>query len=169
MPSNSKIAQSFTSDRKIRSWRASDLHPFWLPGRIKSIARFSSQTLWPSGSPPNGFACTVHKLEAQIGGSYRMSFRNFTTSQSHSFNGQYIELIPNQRLRYVDRFDGPNLTGGIQVTVTLRPVSVGTDLDIIQEGLPDMIPVETCYLGWQDSLQNLADLSSQTSIAERLS
>lgn len=107
---------------------------------------------------PNGFACTVHKLEPAVGGSYRMSFRNFTTSQSHSFSGKYIELIPNQRLRYVDRFDDPNLTGEIQVTVTLRPVSVGTELNIVQEGLPDMIPVEACYLGWQDSLQNLARL-----------
>ena len=87
-----------------------------------------------------------------------MSFRKFTTSQSHSFSGKYIELIPNQRLRYVDRFDDPNLTGEIQVTVTLRPVSVGTELNIVQEGLPDMIPVEACYLGWQDSLQNLARL-----------
>jgi uncharacterized protein YndB with AHSA1/START domain len=107
---------------------------------------------------PNGFACTVHKLEPAVGGSYSMSFRNFTTSQSHSFSGKYIELIPNQRLRYVDRFDDPNLPGEIQVTVTLRPVSVGTELNIVQEGLPDMIPVEACYLGWQDSLQNLARL-----------
>ena len=88
-----------------------------------------------------------------------MSFRSFTTSQSHSFSGKYIELIPNQRLRYVDRFDHPNLTGEIQVTVTLRPVSVSTELNIVQEGLPEMIPVGACYLGWQDSLQNLARLS----------
>jgi len=100
----------------------------------------------------------VHKLEAEVGGSYSMSFRNFTTSHNHSFSGKYIELIPNQRLRYVDRFDDPNLPGEIQVTVTLRPVSVGTELNIVQEGLPDMIPVEACYLGWQDSLQNLARL-----------
>jgi uncharacterized protein YndB with AHSA1/START domain len=81
--------------------------------------------------PPNGYACTVHQLDAKIGGSYRMSFRNFTTSQSHSFGGEYIELVPDQRLRYRDRFDDPNLTGEIQVTVTLRPVSVGTELNIV--------------------------------------
>jgi uncharacterized protein YndB with AHSA1/START domain len=108
--------------------------------------------------PPNGFACTVHHLEAKVGGSYRMSFRNFTTSQSHSFSGTYVELIPDQRLRYSDRFEDPNLPGEIPVTVTLRPVSVGTELNIVQDGLPDVIPLEACYLGWQDSLQNLAKL-----------
>jgi uncharacterized protein YndB with AHSA1/START domain len=108
--------------------------------------------------PPNGYTCTVHQLDAKTGGSYRMSFRNFTTSQSHSFGGKYIELVPNQRLRYTDRFDDPNLTGEIQVTVTLKPVSVGTELNIVQEGIPDVIPLESCYLGWQDSLQNLAKL-----------
>jgi uncharacterized protein YndB with AHSA1/START domain len=108
--------------------------------------------------PPNGFVCTVHHLEAKVGGSYRMSFRNFTTSQSHSFSGTYVELIPDQRLRYSDRFEDPNLPGEIQVTVTLRPVSVGTELNIVQDGLPDVIPLEACYLGWQDSLQNLAKL-----------
>jgi uncharacterized protein YndB with AHSA1/START domain len=108
--------------------------------------------------PPGGFACTVHQLDAKAGGSYRMSFRNFTTSQSHSFGGEYVELVPNQRLHYTDRFDDPDLPGEIQVTVTLRPVSVGTELNIVQEGLPDAIPVEACYLGWQDSLQNLAKL-----------
>jgi uncharacterized protein YndB with AHSA1/START domain len=108
--------------------------------------------------PPNGFACTVHQLDAKIGGGFRMSFRNFTTGQGHSFSGEYIELIPNERLRYTDVFDDPNLAGEIQVTVTLRPVSVGTELTIVQDGLPDVIPVEACYLGWQESLQNLARL-----------
>jgi len=108
--------------------------------------------------PPNGYACTVHQLDAKIGGSYRLSFRNFTTSRSHSFGGEYLELVPNQRLRYTDRFDDPHLAGEIQVTVTLKPVSVGTELNIVQEGLPDVIPLEACYLGWQDSLQNLAKL-----------
>jgi uncharacterized protein YndB with AHSA1/START domain len=87
-----------------------------------------------------------------------MSFRNFTTSQGHSFSGRYIELIPNERIRYLDRFDDPNLPGEIQVAVTLKPVSVGTELNVVQEGLPDMIPLEACYLGWQDSLNNLAKL-----------
>ena len=108
--------------------------------------------------PPNGFAGTVHHLDAKVGGKYRMSFRNFTTGQSHSFGGEYIELVPNERLRYTDRFDDPNLSGEIRVTVTLKPVGVGTELHIVQEGIPDVIPLEACYLGWQQSLQNLAKL-----------
>jgi len=108
--------------------------------------------------PPNGFACTVHQLDAKVGGIHRMSFRNFTTGKSHSFGGEYVELVPNERLRYTDKFDDPNLTGQMQVTVTLRKVSVGTELNIVQEGVPDVIPLEACYLGWQESLRNLARL-----------
>jgi uncharacterized protein YndB with AHSA1/START domain len=108
--------------------------------------------------PPNGFVCTVHQLDAKVGGIHRMSFRNFTTGKSHSFGGEYVELIPNERLRYTDKFDDPSLTGQMQVTVTLRKVSVGTELNIVQEGVPDVIPLEACYLGWQESLQNLARL-----------
>jgi uncharacterized protein YndB with AHSA1/START domain len=108
--------------------------------------------------PPNGFACTVQQLDAKIGGTFRMSFRNFTTGDSHSFGGEYVELVPHERLRYTDKFDDPNLPGQIQVTVTLRKVSVGTELNIIQEGLPDIIPPEACYLGWQESLRNLVRL-----------
>ena len=108
--------------------------------------------------PPNGFTCTVHQMDAKVGGSYRMSFRNFTTGHSHTFGGKYVELVPNERLRYTDKFDDPNLPGEIQVTVTLKQVSVGTELHIVQEGLPDVIPPEQCYLGWQQSLQNLAQL-----------
>ena len=108
--------------------------------------------------PPNGFTCTVHQLEAKVGGAHRASFRNFTTGQSHSFGGQYLELVPGERLRYTDKFDDPNLPGEMQVTVTLKPVSVGTELTVVQEGVPDAIPVEACYLGWQDSLRNLASL-----------
>ena len=108
--------------------------------------------------PPNGFACTVHHLEAKVGGTFKMSFRNFTTGQSHSFGGEYVELVPNQRVRYTDKFDDPNLAGDIQVTVTLNQVSVGTEVNIVQEGLPDVIPPEACYLGWQQSLRNLASL-----------
>jgi uncharacterized protein YndB with AHSA1/START domain len=106
--------------------------------------------------PPNGFLCTVHHHEAKTGGTYKMSFRNFTTGQSHSFGGKYVELVPNKRLRYTDVFDDPNLPGEMQVTVTLEAVSVGTDLAIVQEGIPDAIPAEACYLGWQESLKNLA-------------
>jgi uncharacterized protein YndB with AHSA1/START domain len=108
--------------------------------------------------PPNGFACTVHHLEPKVGGTFRMSFRNFTTGKGHSFGGEYLELVPNKRLRYTDKFDDPNLAGYIQVTVNLTKVSVGTELDIVQEGLPEVIPLEACYLGWQESLRNLARL-----------
>ncbi|MCG5481047.1 SRPBCC family protein [Sinorhizobium alkalisoli] len=108
--------------------------------------------------PPNGFACTVHHLEPTVGGTFKMSFRNFTTSTSHAFGGEYVELVPGERLRYTDRFDDPNLPGDMQVTVTLRKVSVGTELAIEQTGVPDVIPPEACYLGWQESLRNLARL-----------
>jgi uncharacterized protein YndB with AHSA1/START domain len=108
--------------------------------------------------PPNGFTGKVHHQDAKVGGTYKMSFTNFTTGASHSFGGEYRELVPQQRLRYTDRFDDPNLPGEIQVTVTLKKVSVGTELNIVQEGLPDVIPVEACYLGWQQSLRNLARL-----------
>lgn len=108
--------------------------------------------------PPNGFACTVHHFEPRVGGSFKMSFRNFTTGHSHSFGGEYRELVPNERLHYTDRFDDPNLPGELHVTVTLKKVSVGTELNVVQEGIPDVIPVEACYLGWQQSLENLAKL-----------
>ena len=108
--------------------------------------------------PPNGFACTVHHLEAKIGGSFKMSFRNFTTGKSHVFGGEYVELIPGQRLRYTNTFDDPNLPGEMQVTVTLKKVLVGTEVNIEQAGVPDAIPPEACYLGWQESLRNLAKL-----------
>jgi len=108
--------------------------------------------------PPNGFTCTVHSLEAKVGGAFRMSFRNFTTGNGHSFGGEYLELVPGERLRYTDKFDDPNLPGVIEVTVALKKVSCGTELNITQSGLPDVIPLEACYLGWQDSLRNLAKL-----------
>ncbi len=108
--------------------------------------------------PPNGFVCTVHHLEAREGGDFRMSFRNFTTGASNAFGGRFLELVPGERLRYTDSFDDPSLPGEMQVTVTLTKVSVGTDLAIVQEGIPDVIPVEACHLGWQESLRNLARL-----------
>src|SRR6201991_5125311 len=108
--------------------------------------------------PPNGFTCTVHHLEPKVGGTFKMSFRNFTTGNSHSFGGEYLELVPGERLRYTDKFDDPNLSGMIEVTVTLKAVLCGTDISIVQEGIPDVIPEEMCYLGWQDSLKNLAAL-----------
>ena len=108
--------------------------------------------------PPNGFTCKVHQSDPKVGGSYKMSFTNFTTGKNMTFGGVYRELVPNERLRYTDNFDDPNLAGEIQVTVTLKKVSVGTDLAIVQEGIPAVIPLEACYLGWQESLANLARL-----------
>ena len=108
--------------------------------------------------PPNGFTGKVHHTDAKIGGSFKISFTNFTTGQLHSFGGNYLELVPHERIRYTDRFDDPNLPGEIQVTVTLKKVSGGTDLSIVQEGVPAVIPAEACYLGWQESLVQLAML-----------
>ena len=107
---------------------------------------------------PDGFTCKVHHLDAKVGGTFKMSFTNFSTGQEMSFGGEYLELIPNERLRYTDQFEDPNLPGMIEVTVTLKEVSVGTELTITQSGLPEVIPLEACYLGWQESLQNLARL-----------
>ena len=108
--------------------------------------------------PPNGFTGKVHEMDTRVGGGYRMSFTNFSTGQSHSFRGRYLELTPGERICYTDRFDDPNLPGEMRVTVTLKKVSVGTELSIVQEGIPDMIPPEACYLGWQESLTLLAKL-----------
>lgn len=108
--------------------------------------------------PPNGFTCTVQHMDAKVGGSFKMSFRNFTTGRSHSFGGQYLELVPGECVRYTDRFDDPNLPGHVRVSVTLKKVSLGAEIHIVQEGLPDAIPLEACYLGWQESLRNLARL-----------
>jgi len=108
--------------------------------------------------PPHGFTGKVHHMDARVGGSYKMSFTNFSTGQSHSFGGEYLELLPNERIRNTDRFDDPNLPGVMQVTVSLTPVSCGTELAIVQEGIPEVIPLEACYLGWQESLTLLAQL-----------
>jgi uncharacterized protein YndB with AHSA1/START domain len=108
--------------------------------------------------PPNGFTGKVHQMEARVGGSYKMSFTNFSSGKSHSFGGKFIELTPNERLRYTDRFDDPKLPGEIQTTITLKKVFCGTDVAIVQEGVPEMIPPEACYLGWQESLTLLAKL-----------
>jgi uncharacterized protein YndB with AHSA1/START domain len=108
--------------------------------------------------PPNGFTGKVHEVDARVGGRYRMSFTNFATGESHAFGGTYLELVPNELIRFSDRFEDPNLPGEIMVTITLRAVSCGTDLQVVQEGLPDVIPLENCYLGWQDSLVLLAKL-----------
>jgi uncharacterized protein YndB with AHSA1/START domain len=108
--------------------------------------------------PPNGFTGKVHHLEPTVGGTYKMSFTNFTTGHSHSFGGEFVELIPNERIRHKDTFDDPNLPGTMQTTISLTKVSVGTAVDIVQEGIPDVIPTEACYLGWQESLVLLSKL-----------
>jgi uncharacterized protein YndB with AHSA1/START domain len=108
--------------------------------------------------PPNGFTGKVHHLEAKVGGTYKMSFTNFTTGHSHSFGGEYLDLIPNERIRHTDKFDDLNLPGVMQTTISLKKVLVGTEVDIVQEGIPDVIPLEACYLGWQESLALLAKL-----------
>lgn len=108
--------------------------------------------------PPYGFTCQVHQMEARVGGTFRMTFRNFSTGHGHSFGGEYLELVPNELIRYTDRFDDPNLPGVMQVSVTLKLVLCGTEISIAQEGIPDVIPLEMCYLGWQESLAQLATL-----------
>ena len=108
--------------------------------------------------PPDGFTCTVHHMEPRVGGTFRMSFTNFTTEKSHSFGGAYLELVPQALIRYTDKFDDPNLPGVMQVAVSLKAVACGTEVSIVQEGIPEVIPVEMCYLGWQESLAALARL-----------
>ena len=109
--------------------------------------------------PPYGFTGKVHHVDAKVGGTHKMSFTNFTTGKSHSFGGKYLELKPNELIRYTDKFDDPNLPGEMNVTVTLKKVSCGTELNVVQEGVPDVIPAEACYLGWQESLEQLAKLA----------
>lgn len=108
--------------------------------------------------PPYGFTCQVHQIDARVGGTFKMSFRNFGTGNGHSFGGEYLELVPSEKIRYTDRFDDPNLPGQMTTTVSLRQVSCGTEVTVVQEGVPEVIPVEMCYLGWQESLVQLAKL-----------
>lgn len=122
---------------------------------FKAFIDADAMTRW---LPPHGFTAKVHEMEPRVGGRYRMSFTNFSTGSSHSFGGEYLEVVENKRLRYTDRFDDPNLPGEMHTTVTFEPVSCGTELYIIQEGIPAVIPVEACYLGWQESLASLTQL-----------
>jgi uncharacterized protein YndB with AHSA1/START domain len=126
------------------------------PGRIYQA--FLDPDAMAKWLPPNGFTGKVHHMDARVGGSYKMSFTNFSGGGSHSFGGEYLELVPGEKLRYADKFDDPNLKGSMEVTVTLKKVSVGTEVNIVQTGIPDMIPVEMCYLGWQESLLLLGKL-----------
>jgi len=126
------------------------------PERIyRAFLDAAAMTKW---LPPNGFTGHVHHLDAKVGGTYKMSFTNFNTGNSHSFGGTYLELVPHERIRHTDKFDDPHLPGEMQTTVTLRKVSCGTEIDIVQEGIPEVIPTEACYLGWQESLALLAQL-----------
>lgn len=134
------------------------LHRVLATSPDKIYRAFLEPDAFASWLPPYGFLATVHQLEAQVGGVHVVTFRNFTTGHSHSFRGVYHALIPNTRLVYTNTFDDPNMPGELRVTVDLKPVSAGTDVTITQEGIPDMIPTELCYLGWQDSLDKLARL-----------
>ena len=135
-----------------------NLHRVFAAPPEKLFRAFVEPDAVASWLPPFGFVCTVHSLEARTGGSHRMSFRNFTTGDSHSFGGDYVEVVPNEKLVYTDSFDDPNLPGEMQVTITFKPVSVGTEMTVVQAGVPDLIPAEACYLGWQESLHKLARL-----------
>lgn len=121
----------------------------------KAFLDADAQAKW---LPPHGFTCKVHHLDSKVGGTYKMSFTNFTTGKSHSFGGKYLELAPNEHIRYSDQFDDPNLLGEMITTVTIKPVSCGSEVTIVQENVPEIIPPEMCYLGWQDSLDQLANL-----------
>jgi uncharacterized protein YndB with AHSA1/START domain len=141
-----------SSDRAIRLHRVLRTPP------AKLYRAFTEADAMAKWLPPNGFTCTVHSYEAKVGGGFRMSFRNFSTGNGHSFGGEYLELVPGELIRYVDKFDDPNLPGTMQVTIKLKAVSCGTELSIVQENIPEAIPLEMCYLGWQDSLSQLAAL-----------
>jgi len=134
------------------------LHRVFKTSPEKLYRAFTTPAAIAKWIPPNGFTCTVHQMDPKPGGTHKMSFTNFSTGNGHSFGGKYLELVPNERLRYTDKFDDPKMPGEMQVTVTLRKVLVGTEINIVQEGVPDVIPVEACYLGWQESLNNLAAL-----------
>lgn len=135
-----------------------NLHRVFATRPEKLFRAFVEPDAVASWLPPFGFTCTVHELDARVGGRHRMSFRNFTTGNSHSFGGSYLELVPGERLVYTDKFDDANLPGEMKITVTLKAVSVGTEMTVEQSGIPDLIPREACYLGWQESLRKLAKL-----------
>lgn len=140
------------SDRTVRLHRVLRANPEKV---YRAFLEAGAMAKW---LPPYGFTCTVHHLDARVGGTFRMSFQNFTSGSVHSFGGEYLDLVPNERIRYTDRFDDQTLPGVLEVTVSLRPVAVGTELSVIQAGIPDAIPLEMCYLGWQESLAQLATL-----------
>ena len=140
------------TDRSVRLHRVLRSKPEKV---YRAFLEASAMAKW---LPPYGFTCAVQHLEARVGGTFRMSFQNFSTGNGHAFSGEYIELVPNELIRYTDKFDDPNLAGVLEVTVSLKPVLCGTELSITQSGIPDAIPLEMCYLGWQESLTQLAAL-----------
>ena len=140
------------NDRTVRLHRVLRCPPSKL---YRAFTEADAMARW---LPPYGFICTVQQMDARVGGGFRMSFHNFGSGQSHSFGGEYLELVPHQRIRYTDRFDDPNLPGELQVTVSLKQVSCGTELSVEQSGIPEAIPLEMCHLGWQESLAQLATL-----------
>jgi uncharacterized protein YndB with AHSA1/START domain len=147
-----------TEGEEIMSTNTIRLHRVLRAAPDKIYRAFLDPEAMAKWLPPNGFTGRVHHMDAKVGGSYKMSFTNFTTGKSHSFGGMYVELTPHERIRYTDKFDDPNLPGEMQATITLKKVSCGTELNIVQEGVPDVIPAEACYLGWQESLTLLAKL-----------
>lgn len=140
------------SDRTVRLHRVLRTKP---DNVYRAFLEAGAMAKW---IPPYGFTCEVHHMDARVGGTFRMSFHNFSSGRGHSFGGEYIELVPNERIRYTDKFEDPNLPGVLEVTVLLKPVVCGTELSITQSGIPDAIPLEMCYLGWQESLAQLATL-----------
>ena len=138
--------------------RSVQLHRVLKTSPEKVYRAFLESSALAKWLPPYGFTCTVHHLEPQVGGTFRISFHNFTSGNSHSFGGTYLELVPNERIRYTDQFEDPNLPGTLEVTVSLETVMCGTEVSITQAGIPDVIPLEMCYLGWQESLEQLAKL-----------
>ena len=140
------------SERTVR------LHRVLRTSPAKIYRAFTEPGAMAKWLPPYGFTCTVHHMDARVGGTFRMSFHSFSSGQGHSFGGEYLELVPDERIRYTDRFDDPKLPGVLEVTVLLKPVLCGTELSIVQSGIPDAIPLEMCYLGWQESLAQLATL-----------
>jgi uncharacterized protein YndB with AHSA1/START domain len=152
MPVSEKLKTASTSTNTVR------LHRVFAAKPEKVYRAFLDAAAMAKWLPPYGFTCTVHHLEPSVGGTFKMSFANFTTGNEHSFGGEYLELVPNELVRYTDQFDDPNLPGTLHVTIVLKAVSVGTEVNIEQSGLPAVIPLEACYIGWQQSLDQLARL-----------
>src|SRR5437870_14772 len=156
--STTSATSNHTEGEEIMSTNTIRLHRVLRAAPDKIYRAFLDPEAMAKWLPPNGFTGRVHHMDAKVGGSYKMSFTNFTTGTSHSFDGTYVELTPHERIRYTDKFDDPNLPGEMQATITLKKVSCGTELNIVQEGVPDVIPAEACYLGWQESLTLLTKL-----------